>query len=82
MLFESHQQTKVDNKRQGLTNTLEKLEQLVAKQENTEERKAIEASLESLNAYFQELQETETAMEKALTSVESGEVSEETQQKM
>merc|ERR1719469_836180 len=81
MLYESHMTAKADDKRSGLTRSLTQLETLMAKQDSAEERKAIEANLDSLNEYFSSLQEVESAIESALTSSKPEDISEETEQK-
>ena len=55
MLYESHMSSRADQQRSGLANSIDKLEELLAKQDNAEERKAIDSNLDSLNAYFSSL---------------------------
>ena len=80
MLYESHMSSRAEAKKSGLSNALEAMEQLVAKQDNPEERKAIEANLETLNEYFSSLQKAESDLETA-TNENQDQVSEETSER-
>lgn len=58
----------------------EAYEQVVQKMDSTEERKAIEKDLDSMQEYFSSLQKTEQALESALSSSEQGAESAEQQE--
>ena len=64
-----------------MSRAIEQLESVLAKQDDAEERKAIDSNLDNLNAYFQSLQEAETALEEALTNAKPEDISEEVEEK-
>jgi len=66
MLYESHVSAKSEAKKSGLERALGEFESLVAKQDSSEERKAIEKDLDSLNQFFASLSRAESAVENAV----------------
>ena len=73
MLYESHLAFKQQSAKSGLSSALEAFEALVTKPDNAEERKAIEANLDSMQEFFSSLQAAETALEAAVGSSEEPE---------